>query len=204
MFTYLALGDSYTIGEGVLSTDNFPNQLVQLLQQHAGLSVANPKIIATTGWTTDELQQGIKNQEPIGKYDFTTLLIGVNNQYRGYSMDQYRKEFSQLLYQAILYTRNGAENVFIVSIPDWGVTPFAHDRDREKIKQEIAQYNLIKKSIALMNKCNFIDITPSTILHGEDPSYLVSDLLHYSGKEYNDWAKLLVPQVSKNLGKLLK
>lgn len=201
MFTYLALGDSYTIGESVATEHNFPHQLANLLRHQFGLSIEAPRVIATTGWTTNELQTGITSQSPIGTYDFCTLLIGVNNQYRGYSIEQFSREFTQLLYQAILYSKKGREGVFVLSIPDWGVTPFANDRDTQKIAKEIAQYNLLKKSICQMNKVAFIDITPSTIAHGADANYLVADLLHYNEKEYAIWAAMLAPLVAKVLSR---
>lgn len=194
--TYLALGDSYTIGEGVAQHNNFPNLLTKDLKERYLLNFSTPNIIATTGWTTAELAAGIAARQPLQQYDMTTLLIGVNNQYRGQDIGLFIKEFTQLLYTAILHTRKGAAHVFVISIPDWGVTPFAHDRDRQKIASEIATYNRLKRSITIMNKCRFIDITQETIKHGADPSYLVADGLHYNEKEYGCWTKLITPVVA--------
>lgn len=203
MLTYLALGDSYTIGEGVDNKDNFPNQLANYLSKlPSSIPVAAPKIIATTGWTTNELQAGIaqqEEQEVLPKYDIVTLLIGVNNQYRNYPKEQFTKEFSQLLYKAILHCNKGNKQVFVVSIPDWGVTPFAQDRNAQEITKEIAAYNMLKKTICLMNKCTFIDITPSSIQNGSKPQYLVEDLLHYSDKEYKNWVEIIGPIIQKQL-----
>lgn len=196
MSTYLALGDSYTIGEGVEKQRNFPHQLTQYLQERYQLDFSAPDIIATTGWTTAELAEGIAGRIPLQQYDMTTLLIGVNNQYRGQDVQVFIKEFTQLLYTAMLHTRKGAAHVFVISIPDWGVTPFAQDRDRDQIAREIAVYNRLKRSIATMNKCRFIDITPDTIKNGSDPSYLVADALHYNEKAYGNWARIIAPVVA--------
>jgi lysophospholipase L1-like esterase len=195
MLTYLALGDSYTIGEGVEFEHNFPNQLKNALQIHFNKEIAPPKIIATTGWTTDELLNGIDNNNLEGQFDFTTLLIGVNNQYRGYPLNQYAKEFTSLLYKAILHTHGGAKNVFVISIPDWGKTPFAVDRDILKIEKEIAQYNLLKKTITTVHKAHFIDITPSTIQNGNKAAFVVNDQLHYSALEYKNWVNIIAPYI---------
>lgn len=195
MYTYLALGDSYTIGESLPASDNFPHQLVKEWKETYNISFDVPKVIATTGWTTNELQDGIALQEPIGTYDIVTLLIGVNNQYRNLPIEQFSKEFTQLLYKAILFSKHGTDGVYVISIPDWGVTPFAHDRNHAKIAQEIAQYNLLKKTITQINKCTFVDIRPSTIKNGKNPKYLAEDLLHYSAEEYANWAKIIAPIV---------
>ena len=131
MWRYLALGDSYTIGEQVLPSDSFPFQLTSQLQQ-LGLAIAEPEIIAKTGWTTGELLEGIRAAAPEGPFDLVTLLIGVNNQYRDYPLTDFETEFSQLLNQAIAFAGNLPDHVFVLSIPDWGKTPFAEGRDRKK------------------------------------------------------------------------
>lgn len=194
MYKYLALGDSYTIGEQVATELNFPYQTVSLLNGQ-GISVAPPKIIAVTGWTTDELAAGINAENPKGPYDFVTLLIGVNNQYRGRSIENYREEYTALLKQAIEFAGGNAKRVFVLSIPDWGVTPFAEGRDREQIAKDIDAYNAAKKDITLAYNCHWLEITESTREHGTDESYLVEDKLHYSGKEYAVWAERLAPMV---------
>ena len=134
-YTYLALGDSYTIGEGLPMQDNFPYQTVQLLSE-SGYSVEIPTIVAKTGWTTDELQRAIGSHILQTRYDFVSLLIGVNNQYRGTGLEEYAKQFEELLQQAIQFAGNSS-HVFVFSIPDWGVTPFAEGRDREYIANRI-------------------------------------------------------------------
>lgn len=198
MHTYLALGDSYTIGEQVPAEDNFPHQLVAMLNKD-GIPTAEPEIIAVTGWTTDELAAAIKEKNITGTYSFVTLLIGVNNQYRGRTIENYREEYTALLQQAIGFAGGKPERVFVLSIPDWGVTPFAEGRDRPKIAQEIDAYNQAKEEITKAHKCHWLEITQSTREHGIDESYLVEDKLHYSGKEYRVWAERLVGMVKAEL-----
>lgn len=200
MHTYLALGDSYTIGEQVSAPDNFPHQAVRMLHD-MGTEVTEPVIIATTGWTTDELATSIREHNITDTFSFVSLLIGVNNQYRGRTVENYREEFTQLLHQAINFAGGKQERVFVLSIPDWGVTPFAEGKDRQKIAAELDAYNAACKEIALANKCHYIEITESTRAHGNDPAYLVEDKLHPSGKEYAIWAQRLAEQVNKELGK---
>jgi lysophospholipase L1-like esterase len=193
-YTYLALGDSYTIGEMVAPPDNFPGQVFTLLQQK-GIDIQAPRIIAKTGWTTDELETGIIDANTLhplsGQYDFVSLLIGVNNQYRGRSVDEYRPEFEELLRKAIHFAGGKADHVVVVSIPDWGVTPFAAGRDREQIAREIDAYNAANKQVALRYNIHYIDITPWTREAASDHSLLASDGLHPSGKEYRRWAELI-------------
>ena len=198
MLSYLALGDSYTVGEGVPAEENFPYQTVALLRKQR-LDVADPVIIAITGWTTDELAANIREHNIQEKFSFVTMLIGVNNQYRGRELDNYREEFTQLLDTAIVYANGHARHVFVVSIPDWGVTPFAEGRDREEIAKDIDAYNAACREISLAHKCNWLDITDSTRVNGQDPVYLAADGLHPSGKEYAIWAARLAPMVAKVL-----
>ncbi|HYE55165.1 MAG TPA: SGNH/GDSL hydrolase family protein [Chitinophagaceae bacterium] len=197
METYLALGDSYTIGEGVPLYESFPYQTVQLLRK-SGISFHAPEIIAKTGWTTDELMAGIAATKLLPAYDRVTLLIGVNNQYRGRSVHEYQHEFEVLLKQAIAFAGSKAQHVIALSIPDWGVTPFAADRDTAKIAQEIDAYNAVNKKLSLQYKVNYIDITPGTRSSANDESFLAADKLHPSGKEYARWAE----QVYKILSSL--
>jgi len=190
-YQYLALGDSYTIGESVTPQDNFPSQAAAMLKTDT--SVVETRIIARTGWTTDELEEGIvsaNNATPLlAKYDFVSLLIGVNNQYRGRSVENYKPEFEALLKKAIHYAANRPERVVVLSIPDWGVTPFAEGRDKEQIARAIDVYNASSKEIAMRYNVYYIDITPWTREAATDLTLLATDGLHPSGKDYNRWAK---------------
>lgn len=197
-FTYLALGDSYTIGEAVPLYESFPYQAVQLLR-NAGHAVHAPEIIARTGWTTDELQQGIAKTSLLDSYHFVSLLIGVNNQYRGRTADEYASEFAALLQQAIRFADSKKSNVFVLSIPDWGVTPFAEGRDRAQIAREIDAFNKVAADICSKNETSFIDITGGTREAAHDPSLLAADQLHPSGKEYARWANQLAAAMSKQI-----
>jgi lysophospholipase L1-like esterase len=187
---YLALGDSYTIGEGVPLFESFPYQAVQKLRKK-DIPFAAPEIVAKTGWTSDELQAGIRNTRLLPKYDLVSLLIGVNNQYRGQSTDVYAAEFESLLKQAIVFAGNDKNRVVVLSIPDWGATPFAEGRDRAKITTEIDAFNAINRKIAGQYKVQYIDITPGTRMAAQDPSLVTKDKLHPSGKEYTKWAEEL-------------
>jgi len=198
-YKYLALGDSYTIGEQVLGTENFPNQTVQLLRKNLNLNIADPEIIATTGWTTDELEKAIDQAEPKTDYDLVSLLIGVNNQYRKLDMEVYKKEFAHLLSRAILFAGGRAHRVFVLSIPDWGVTPFAADKQPESIAQEIRAYNALNRAISLAYKCHYIDITPESRILGKNPENLSPDLLHYAASVYQSWAEQLAPMMGASL-----
>jgi lysophospholipase L1-like esterase len=182
---YLALGDSYTIGEAVPESERFPNQLARELGWPA------PRIIAKTGWTTDELNAAIDAANPQGPFDLVTLLIGVNNQYRGRDVEQYRGEFAALLRRAIGFAGGDPKKVIVVSIPDWGVTPFAEGRDRAKVAREIDQYNAVNREEAAKAGAKYVDITP--ISRRDDPSLVAEDKLHPSGKQYSEWAKAITP-----------
>ena len=196
-YTYLALGDSYTIGEKVPSKDNFPSQVRQFLSAK-GLAIKSPKIIAKTGWTTDELEVAIKKEKTKPRYDFVTLLIGVNNQYRGRTTGNYRPEFESLLKQAIRFADNDPSHVIVLSIPDWGATPFAGDRNREEISRAINEYNAVNKDVSATYSVHYIDITPGTRKAAEDPELVAEDGLHPSGKEYAIWAELVGAIMEKN------
>ncbi|WP_316802666.1 SGNH/GDSL hydrolase family protein [Pedobacter nototheniae] len=199
-YTYLALGDSYTIGEQVKQEESFPFQLQNALKTNQ-LNVKTPKIIATTGWTTDELQNAIKQANLTGKYDFVTLLIGVNNQYRGYSIETYKKEFSELLQQAITFANGDKRRVFVVSIPDWGVTPFAKNgpRSAQTIAEEINNFNAANQEITLAAGVSYTDITAASRNAANDLSLVAADGLHPSGKMYGEWTAALLPKVTAAL-----
>jgi lysophospholipase L1-like esterase len=207
MKTYLALGDSYTIGEQVLAEENFPNQTVTIINQtpsavenpDGGLRMkfGQPKIIATTGWTTDELDTAINEENITTTFDIVTLLIGVNNQYRGRSVANFKIEFEHLLQRAIQFANNISTHVIVLSIPDWGVTPFAADRDAKQIAAAIDAYNLACENAAIQFKTHFIDITTSQRIDGVKDDYLAIDKLHPSGKEYKKWAEKVADVVKK-------
>lgn len=196
--TYLALGDSYTIGESVPAIQSFPYQLASVVNKQQ-YSVGTPTIIARTGWTTDELIREINAQNIKQKFDIVTLLIGVNNQYRGYNIDTYRTEFVQLLNTALSYASGNKKRVFVVSIPNWGVTPFAQGRDVTQITKEIAQYNAINKEESEKAGVSYTNITPISQQAMTDPSLVAPDGLHPSGKMYMLWTDLLSAEVLKNL-----
>jgi len=192
--TYLALGDSYTIGESVNQSERWPVQLVTRLQADS-VDIQSPKIIARTGWTTDELQNGIDAAKIDQTYDFVSLLIGVNNQYRNYDIKQYIKEFEELLKQSIAFADNDKTRVFVVSIPDYGVTPFGMNRDPEQIGKEIDEYNAIAKDFADQYGVQYFNITEISRKAKEDPELVAGDGLHPSGKMYSEWVDLIEPWV---------
>ncbi|MBV6402990.1 MAG: hypothetical protein CNIPEHKO_03312 [Anaerolineales bacterium] len=199
---YLALGDSYTIGESVDEAERWPNQLASLVEsspqftksiegiEGGGVEVT---IIARTGWTTDELWDGIQAQKIDPPYDLVSLLIGVNNQYRGRDIEEYREQFAFLLNKSIEYAGGDANRVIVLSIPDWGVTPFAGDRDSKKIADEINQFNAINREETEKAGAHYIDITPISREAVNDPSLIAGDGLHPSGKMYTEWSKLALP-----------
>ena len=191
--SYLALGDSYTIGESVPSYQNFPNQLVAMIRSK-GIDVKDPDIIAKTGWTTGELMTAISAAKLQPKYDYVTLLIGVNNQYRGKSVDEYSKEFELLLMKAIKFAGGDTSHVIVVSIPDWGATPFAREKgsDRAKITEEINAFNTENNHIAYRYKVKYVDITPGSREVLINPELLAEDKLHPSGIEYKRWAEAIL------------
>ena len=191
--TYLALGDSYTIGEAVSAAESFPYQLKDTLVKQ-GHSVESIQIIAQTGWTTDELQAAIDVATLSPPYDLVTLLIGVNNQYRGYSVVNYCVEFEQLLRQAIVFAGADEDRVRVLSIPDWGVTPFAQKEDRvaDKVAKEIDAFNAAAKEISERLGVIFNDNTPHSRLAATDATLLAPDGLHPSGKMYAHWVQSLL------------
>jgi len=190
---FLALGDSYTIGESVAEADRWPNQLVRALRAGKTI-VADPEIIAKTGWTTDELWAAIDAAKPHGPYSLVTLFIGVNNQYRGRDAEQYRKEFVALLHRAIGFAGGDAKRVIVVSIPDWGATPFAEGRDRAKIGAEIDHFNAIAREEAVRTGAHFADVTPVSRHASTDPTLVAPDGLHPSAKMYAQWVAVIEPE----------
>ena len=200
--TYLALGDSYTIGEQVPLHESFPYQTVQLLRKSgafSGCRVMAPEVVAKTGWTTDELSAAIDNTVFLPEYDMVSLLIGVNNQYRGRAVDEFEKEFETLLQRACHFAGGIAKNVYVLSIPDWGVTPFAKERDAGKIAIEIDAYNAVCERISGKYNTHFINITSSQRADAADAAFLAADGLHPSGKEYEKWAGKLAGMIWRNV-----
>ncbi|WP_113663527.1 SGNH/GDSL hydrolase family protein [Pedobacter nanyangensis] len=188
--SYLALGDSYTIGEAVETHESFPYQLIKVLNtEHFDFAV--PKIIAKTGWTTDELRQAIQQEQLTETFDLVTLLIGVNNQYRGYSQETYRKEFVELLEMAIGFAKGNKAMVYVVSIPDWGVTQFAKQsgRDLKNISNEIDAFNQINRQETEARQISYVDITPGSRQALKKQTLIAPDGLHPSGKMYAEWAR---------------
>lgn len=193
MLHYLALGDSYTIGEAVAAHERWPAELVQRLRR-IGVAIDDPRIVATTGWTTDELLQGMEATSLAPAYDLVTLQIGVNNQYRGRSADDYRDQFAGLLARAITLAGDRPGRVVVVSIPDWGVTRFAREqgRDRVRIASEIDGYNALARDAAQRAGAHFVDITGMSRQH---PDLVADDGLHPSAAQYALWVTLIEPVV---------
>ncbi len=196
--TYLALGDSYTIGESVPAEQSFPYQLSAELNK-LNYKVGAPTIIARTGWTTDELISEIRSRAITQKFDIVTLLIGVNNQYRHYDINTYRTEFVQLLNTALTFAKGNAKRVFVLSIPDWGATPYAAGQDANRIGSEIDAYNAINQQEATKAGVSYINITPISRMAKTDATLNAPDGLHPSGKMYGQWVQLLKEQVVKNV-----
>jgi lysophospholipase L1-like esterase len=199
---YLALGDSYTIGESVGASDRWPVRLAALLRER-GSAVADPEIVARTGWTVRELSQGIDAADPHGPYALVTLLIGVNDQYRGGDPDAYRADFVAMLRRAVGFASGRAERVVVLSIPDWGVTPFAGEsgRDRGKIAAEIDRFNAINREETARAGARYVDVTPFSRKAATDRSLIAGDGLHPSGSMYAEWARLALPAAVAALGR---
>ena len=194
---YLALGDSYTIGEGVAESERWPTQLVESLRAR-GVRIQDPQIIARTGWTTDELDAAIDAADPRGPYELVTLLIGVNDQYRGRTAEQYREPFRKLLQRAIRFAGGAASKVVVVSIPDWGVTPYAEGRDRAAIAKAIDEFNAVNREESAKAGARYVDVTGVSRKLGDDRSQLVTDGLHPSGSQYREWKDVVASQLSRS------
>jgi lysophospholipase L1-like esterase len=190
--TYLALGDSYTIGESVKEEERYPKQLVGMLRKE-GVQIDDPVIVAKTGWTTSELMNGMEVASiKSKKFDFVSLLIGVNNQYRGLDIDEYAREFRLLLNDAVILARGNKKGVFVVSIPDWGVTPFGLKSTKPNISKNIDLFNAVNEKITKEMGITYIEITTASRKAKEDLSLIADDGLHPSGKMYLEWSEAIL------------
>lgn len=194
--SFLALGDSYTAATSESTTNSWPEQLVKILKKK-GTSVNTPEILAKAGWTSTDLLKTIESQQLAPSYGLVSLLIGVNNQYKGKDINIFKEEFPKLLDTSIALAQNNPKNVFVLSIPDWSVTPFARLRDKKKIVKELNNYNTIIEEEAKKRNVMFIEITQSSRNAAVNPSLIASDSLHPSKKMYKIWAK----KISKKLFK---
>ncbi|MEI7035519.1 SGNH/GDSL hydrolase family protein [Fulvimonas yonginensis] len=194
---YLALGDSYTIGEAVPPASRWPAQLARRLRAH-GVAIDDPRIVAVTGWSTDELAVGMDAAALVPPYDLVTLLIGVNNQYRGRGAGEYRGEFARLLRRAVGLAGGRASRVLVVSIPDWGVTRFAREqgRDAASIAHALDVYNAIARDEAGRAGARWVDITPISRHH---PGLVAEDGLHPSAEQYALWTAAILPAAAAAL-----
>ena len=189
---YMALGDSYTIGESVEQAFAFPFQLVAKLKTEAGLEMTKTKLLAKTGWTTADLIKGIQSARPKPEYDLITLLIGVNNQYRGYEPDIYITELQRLINLSVGFAKGIASNVVMVSIPDYGCTPFGKDL-AIKIDAELRIYNQISNELAIKNGLPWVDVFEASKMAVSDPNLIAFDNLHPSAAMYALWVKDIYP-----------
>ena len=191
----LALGDSYTIGEGVPLRECWPNHLAARLQAR-GLLLGEPRIVAQTGWTTEELAAAIAAANLQPPYDLVTLLIGVNDQYRGCAVERYEAAFVQVVETAVHLGGADPGRVVVVSIPDWGGTPFAADRDAKAIAEALDRFNEVNRAAASEAGCRYVDVTDHSRRHAQS---VVDDGLHPTGDVYAAWAKLIEPAATAAL-----
>jgi lysophospholipase L1-like esterase len=194
----LALGDSYTIGQGVAEDARWPMRLAARLREQGKL-IDMPEIIAKTGWTTDDLANALDQRRLRSRYDLVTLLIGVNDQYGGRAVEDYRPKFRALLQRAIELAGGRVAYVIVISIPDWSVTPFAARFDPAEIAAEIARYNAVNREETLRAGARYVDITPSSRMAAGDATLLADDGLHPSAKMYDAWVQLILPTAQQAL-----
>ena len=178
------------------ASENFPNQTINILRQQQ-IKISDPDIIATTGWTTSDLSGALTAVPPRHTYSFVSLLIGVNNQYQGRSIDEYNSEFTLLVRSAINYAGNRNNKVYVLSIPDYSVTAFSRNLDTSKIAREIDSYNVLNKTIATQLGVNYLDITQISREAKNNPSFTAIDGLHPSGIQYKKWADLLALMITQ-------
>jgi lysophospholipase L1-like esterase len=197
---FLALGDSYTIGESVDPASRWPEQLAVRLRE-AGHDCATPEIVARTGWTTAELAGGIAGAKLRPRYDLVSLLIGVNNQFRGLALDEYRAELHALLAGAIRRAGGNPKRVLVISIPDWGVTPFAAGRDRAAIASAVDSFNAVNRAEAAQAGARWVDVTGISRLADREPALVAGDGLHPSAEMYRRWVERVLPEAEAALGR---
>lgn len=197
-YTYLALGDSYTIGESVMETERWPVQLAEQLRDR-NYKMAAPKIVAKTGWTTGDLLRGMDNELSVQRdFDIVSILIGVNNQYQGKLITEYEEDLRSIFRRAINHSKTRENGVFAVSIPDYGYTPFG-SANQEEISEEIDRFNEVFRRVAAEFNVPFYNITPTSRNAGENPELIASDGLHPSGLMYKYWVDQIVNQVAEKL-----
>lgn len=197
---FLALGDSYTIGEGVSEDERWPNQLVARLRND-GLAITDLRIIARTAWTADELADAIAAEDPQGPFDLVTLMVGVNDQYRSRPVHDFAPEYAKLLDRARALAGGRASRTIAISIPDWGATPYAAGRDRGLIAREIEAYNTRARELAARAGVHWVDVTPASRAVLDDPSLVTADGLHPAGGMYARWTGILAPVAREALGR---
>jgi lysophospholipase L1-like esterase len=197
----LALGDSYTIGEGVGDADRWPAQLAARLRM-MGQEVAPPVLIARTGWTVGELSDALSEQSPQGPFDLVTLLIGVNDEYRGGRAAAFRPAFEAMLRRAIALAGGSPGRVIVLSIPDWSVTPFAvaSGRDPAEVATALREFNAVVLAAARSRGCRTVDITAESRRALGEPGLLAADGLHPSARMYARWVEKMLPEVVAALG----
>ncbi|MFY9824150.1 MAG: SGNH/GDSL hydrolase family protein [Thermoanaerobaculia bacterium] len=198
---FLALGDSYTIGEGLVPAQRWPVQLAALLRQR-GVAAEEPQIIARTGWTVADLVAAVTEARPQGPFDLVTLQIGVNDQYQGADPVRYRPGFAALLKRAVALAGGSPKRVVVLSIPDWSITPFAGEtgRDRSQTAAEIERFNRVDREETARAGARWVDVTPSSRKAAADRSLLAPDGLHPSATMYGEWARLALPEALAALG----
>lgn len=197
-YSYLALGDSYTIGQGVPEAARFPLQVADLLTAMKK-PVGKPTIIAQTGWPTTSLLSAIETVKPSADYDIVSLLIGVNDQYQRHDTTGYRSLFTSCLQKAIQLAAGNKDHVFVLSIPDYSVTPFGAGPYAAQTAKEIDQFNAINKSVTISFAVSYTDVTTISREVKGDPSMIVADGLHPSGSQYRLWAQLLAIPIAQQL-----
>ena len=195
---YLALGDSYTIGEGVPAAQRWPDQLAGLLRER-GIAVAQPDVIARTGWTSGELLAGLADRQPSAGYRLASLLIGVNNQYRGKPIGAFESDLKNLIDEMTRLISRGVAGLFVLSIPNWGVTPYAEGRDVDRIRNEIDAFNAVVKTVTLHRGIRCFDITPISEEWAGREDGLTSDGLHPSGLQYAAWVSTFIKEIEQML-----